>query len=325
MGALLYKGTQGHCDKDPLFGCLIGASPSMRKVFTQIEKISPNDLPVFITGETGTGKEKTAEAIHKYSSHSNGAFVPFHCGGYAPEMIDSALFGHKKGAFTGAQDNRNGAIKQAEGGTLFLDDICDMPRELQLKILRFTQNYTYQPLGDDPYYKANLRIICATRRDPAKYVEDKKFRKDLFYRLYVQPVHLPPLKNRGNDIIDLALFFINQKKASISFSPEAKELLKKYKWSGNVRELKNLIDLLIAQTNQPIINTSDLPDYIAKTKNISQDTNLLSARMPLKHIEKTVIENTIHYCHGDIVRAAAILEIAPSTIYRKKAQWEKWS
>lgn len=238
----------------------------MRKVFSQIEKISANSLPAFITGATGTGKEKTAEAIHKHSKFSKEAFIPFHCAGHNSEMLDSALFGHTKGAFTGATQNREGAIKQAEGGTLFLDEICDMPRDLQLKILRFTQDGVYQPTGSDNFYKSNTRLICATRRDPHLYIKEKKLRKDLFYRLYVQPVILPALTERVNDITDLALFFANtdNKDRKISISADALSILKAYPWPGNIRELKNTIETITSQNHGPLIEAHHLPNHIKK-------------------------------------------------------------
>lgn len=311
---------------DTYFGCLIGASTAMRKVFAHIEKISNNTLPVFITGATGTGKEKTAEAIHKYSSFSNGPFIPFHCAGHNSEMLDSALFGHTKGAFTGATQSRNGAIKQAQGGTLFLDEICDMPRELQLKILRFTQDGKYQPIGSDNIYTSNTRLICATRRDPHLYVQEKKFRKDLFYRLYVQPVTLPSLSDRANDITDLTLFFIKQnKKSGVTFSPASLKVLNTYSWPGNIRELKNLVETITSQYHCQIIEPHYLPSHIqGSNKPHGRAQKFTSPTLPLRYIERNVIENTINHCHGNIIQAAAILEISPSTIYRKQSQWQNW-
>ena len=316
----------GHHLNDPYFGCLIGASKAMRDIFTQIEQAAQSDLPVFTTGDTGTGKEKAAEAIHKYTENNEAPFIPFHCAGHTPEMLDSALFGHVKGAFTGAGSNREGAISRAEGGTLFLDEIGDMPKELQIKLLRFTEDYYYQPVGSDYFKKANIRIICATRRDLHHAIQNQEFREDLFYRLYVQPIHLPSLKERHDDIVDLCVFFAQSILSTpVTITSSAMNLVKNYSWPGNVRELKNTIETIIETKHCDTIQAHDFPVHIMEKSLLSKkpDEHLLSARMPLKQVEKTIIENTIRHCEGDIVRAAHILEVAPSTLYRKRAQWKE--
>ncbi|MCI5060012.1 MAG: sigma-54 factor interaction domain-containing protein, partial [Alphaproteobacteria bacterium] len=183
-------------DEPESFGRFIGTSPAMQKLYDLITKAAPHHTPVFITGETGTGKEICAQSLHSYSSCHQGPFIALNCAALPLELAESALFGHVKGAFTGAHSNRAGAIAKAEGGSLFLDEICDMPLALQSKLLRFCQDYTYRSVGSDQPKRANIRIICATNRDPLAQIKKGKFREDLYYRLHIIPIAMPPLRKR---------------------------------------------------------------------------------------------------------------------------------
>ena len=317
--------------RSPDFGQFVGISPIMNDIYQKIQNIAATTVPVFITGESGTGKEICAQAIHKNSSRSNKPFVALNCAALSQTLVDSALFGHVKGAYTGAIKDRAGAIALACGGTLFLDEVCDMPLDIQAKLLRFTQDQQYQKLGSDKFEKADVRLICATNSDVESKIEENNFREDLYYRLNSFPIHMPALRDRGGDIINLAYFFLSKyarenNKHPREFSDNAKELLKSYPWPGNIREMQNVIRQIIAQHNHPVINISMLPDPVKKAPFQNQnktDMGLQHLRMPLWRIEKQAIENTIRLCSGNIPKAAAILDISPSTIYRKKKAWEE--
>lgn len=207
---------------DNRFGQFIGTSPIMLNLYDAIDKISATDAPVFITGETGTGKEICAQSIHDKSSRKGWPFVALNCAALPENLFESSLFGHVKGAFTGADQPRDGALKQAEGGTLFLDEICEMPPTLQAKLLRLTQDYTYQTLGSDKIKAADIRIICATNTQPHTQIERHRFREDLYYRLNQHPIETPPLRKRGGDIIDLAYFYLAQYNQEANRAPYAR-------------------------------------------------------------------------------------------------------
>lgn len=308
------------------FGRFIGTSKSMLEIYRQIENIAPTDTPVFITGESGTGKEICAEAIHFYSDRRNHPFIAINCAALPYNLIESSLFGHIKGAFTGADKDRKGAIEQAKNGTLFLDEICDMPLDLQAKLLRFTQEFTYQKLGCDIVRQANVRIISATNCDPSAKVEEKLFREDLYYRLHVFPIQMPPLRQRKEDIIDIADYYLARyKKNNTHFSESAEDIMRHYRWPGNIRELKNVIQQITATHNEPIITAAMLPEEIKKSSSLQdgQETiGLNHISLPLWKIERKAIEQAIALCDGSITKAAYMLDISPSTIYRKKQSWD---
>lgn len=313
------------------FGKFIGNSSAMLDIFQKIEDAAPTNSPVFITGDSGTGKEIAAQALHLHSRRKQKPFIALNCATLSNNLVESALFGHVKGAFTGADKNRAGAIESAEGGTLFLDEICEMPLELQAKLLRFCQDFHYQKLGSDRTQKADIRIVCATNQDPITYIKQGLFREDLYYRLHVIPIEIPPLKDRGEDVIDLAYYFLYQYRLENNvpakdFSYNARYLLQQYQWPGNVRELQNLIQQLGASVKHPVIMETMLPDHIKKTafhsdKKPLEGINHIS--LPLWQIEKQAIEQAIALCGGNIPKAAAMLDIAASTIYRKKQSWDK--
>lgn len=320
---------------------IIGKSLVMQGVFKSIEAAAPSKASVFVTGETGTGKELIARAVHDLSPRRKAKFVAINCGAIPRDLIESEIFGHVKGAFTGATSDRAGAAELAEGGTLFLDELGEMPIELQPKLLRFLQLGEYQRVGDSKVRKSNIRIVAATNRDALEAVRTGKLREDLYYRLHVIPVALPPLRDRGADILLLAESFLaryssEEGKTFEGFARDAEEWLVSNSWPGNVRELENLIrqvvvlnaggeirrDQLPTQVSQPV--PSATPTMLAESPTPSQEVDYPEPDYgvePLWMTEKKAIERAIALCRGNVVAAAKQLQINPSTIYRKKASW----
>lgn len=314
------------------FHSFIGSSPPMQTLYQIIESVAQSQIPAFIKGESGTGKELAAEAIH-LESQRRGKLHAINCAALAPELIESELFGHTKGAFTGAASNREGAVSYADGGTLFLDEICEMDLSLQKKLLRFLQTGEYRPLGSNRLETVDLRVICATNRDPMEEVRQGRFREDLFYRLHVVPVEMPALRDRGDDILRLALHFLDiysrqEGKSFEDFTPAARDTLKKWNWPGNVRELKNIIHQVVVLNDGAIIEAdmlrfdavrSDQPETHRQTEKVLRPTQPLE---PLWQTEKRAIEAALDHCNSNVKEAADLLEVAPSTIYRKRQQWQ---
>ncbi len=250
------------------FKGLIGDSPPMQAVYEMIEKIADTDSTVLITGESGTGKELIAKTIHyNNSSRAGGPFVPINCAAIPKDLLESELFGHEKGAFTGAINTRLGRFELAQSGTLFLDEVGELDPSLQVKLLRVLQEREFERVGGMKTIKADVRILAASNKDLENATKEGKFREDLFYRLNVIPLHLPPLRSRHEDIPLLTAFFVHdfclkRKREPFTFSPEAMECLLKYRWPGNVRELENLIERLTILVSGPVINVSDLPEKL---------------------------------------------------------------
>ena len=322
---------------------IAGRSLVMQGVFKSIEAAAPSKASVFITGETGTGKELVARAVHEKSPRRTAQFVAINCGAIPKDLIESEIFGHVKGAFTGATADRVGAAELAEGGTLFLDELGEMPIELQPKLLRFLQLGEYNRVGETRARKSNIRIIAATNRNPLEAVKAGRLREDLYYRLHVIPVALPPLRERGADILLLAERFLvrfasEEGKAFNGFSRDVEEWMIAHSWPGNVRELENLIRQLVVLNAGGEITLSDLPAVAA-----SQLSALVTSEAspspsvsinapepehglePLWLTEKKAIERAIALSRGNIVAAAKKLQIDPSTIYRKRSAWQKVS
>ena len=329
-------------------GEMIGSSRAMQAVYRTIEMSAASDAPVFIQGESGTGKELAARALHKLSSRSKGPFVALNCGAMARDLLESELFGHIKGAFTGATSDRAGAAATADGGTLFLDEICEMDIELQTKLLRFIQLGEYRRVGEDKARVADIRFVCATNQHPEQAVRDGRFREDLFYRLHVLPVFMPPLRERAGDLAELAdallVRAIETEGAAIEgFTEDAKAAMSNHVWPGNVRELKNTIRRLVVLCAEPRITADMVQTAIGQTpvaapgtprpdgaSSIAGETQPApqsyppqNETRPLWEIERDAIEGTISRCDGNIQLAARKLEISPSTIYRKREAWER--
>ncbi|MDN3612910.1 sigma-54 dependent transcriptional regulator [Vibrio kagoshimensis] len=390
------------------FHNFIGSCLPMQAVYKTIDAVAPTTASVFINGESGTGKEVCAEAIHQESQRRDKPFVAINCGAIPRDLMESEIFGHVKGAFTGATTDRKGAAMQAHGGTLFLDELCEMELEMQKKLLRFLQTGTFTPLGGSRELKVDVRIICATNRDPLVEVEEGRFREDLYYRVHVVPIEMPPLRDRGSDIVTLASHFLKlyakqDKKKFKSIDKETQSILKRYPWPGNVRQLQNVIRNIVVLNNEssvskdmipPPINsvkTSSTPKSISainsEVKSVAQaipdepiqaHSSLLTESSPqadgslqtdsfsqtnsseqsfsgsnvtttgapqhsedsvtktvsnilmtpngqirpMWKIEREAIQNAISHCDGNVLNAAVLLELSPSTVYRKKQAWE---
>lgn len=307
----------------------IGSSPVMQAVFRQIEAVAPSKASVFISGESGTGKELVAEAIHRASPRVPKSFIAMNCAAIPNDLLESELFGHVKGAFTGATQDRKGAAAVADGGTLFLDEVCEMAPELQAKILRFVQTGTFTPVGSTEVEKVDVRIICATNRNAAEEVAAGRFREDLYYRLHVIPLEVPPLRERDGDVIELANAFLKRYAAEEgkhfeSFDPSVIALFRSYEWPGNVRELQNVIQQVVLMGIGPVVTFDMLPETL-RTAEFGEEGKKTPAEdfviQPLWMIEKDAIMKAIKACQDDVPSAAAMLEISPSTIYRKLHAW----
>ena len=308
------------------FGKFIGVSTVMQNVYKKIEAAATSQATVCITGESGTGKELCAQAIHKLSSRSDKPFIPVNCAAIPESLMESELFGHIKGAFTSADMERIGMVKIAEGGTLFLDEIGELPLSMQAKLLRFLQNFNYNPVGSSVSCKANIRVICATNRDLLEQVEAGLFRADLYYRLFVISISMPPLCGRADDILDIAydcLRYFSKKegKSFESFEKDVQDIICMYKWHGNVRELKNIINQIVVMQDAKKVTIDMLPDFIKVDSNIRPNIDYIADIQPLHIVERKAIENALKCSNGNIARAAAMLEINPSTLYRKRDSW----
>lgn len=318
-----------------------GQSQAMQSVYQIIENASNSKATLFITGESGTGKEVCAEAIHQQSQRRNKPFIPLNCGAIPKDLMESEIFGHIKGAFTGASAARAGAAEAAHGGTLFLDEICEMSMDLQVKLLRFIQTGTVQRVGSSEVIKVDVRFVCATNRDPWQEVQEGRFREDLYYRLHVIPIELPPLRQREGDVALLAHHFLQlyskeEGKLFEAFEPAALQAMIRYSWPGNIRELQNVVRQLVVLQSGPILQLDMLPARLRQQAERATTTFPAAPSLeptvnahpdgtirPLWLEEKTIIERAIQLCDGNIPRAASLLEVSASTLYRKKQQWDE--
>jgi len=313
---------------------LVGQSPVMRKLFSVIERVAPTDASVLITGATGTGKELAARAIHNMSPRCHAAFVDINCSAIPETLIEAELFGHQRGTFTGAHENRSGLFEKASGGTLFLDEVDALNLSAQAKLLRVLQERTVRRIGARANIAIDVRIISATNCDLAQAVAAGRFRPDLYYRLRVLPLHLPELCTRSGDISLLVEHFLRMKSerqrrtAVPRFTAEAMQTLNEYPWPGNVRELENVIEYALALGNGEELGIEDLPLEVAESRTPSSSEDfrqLLEAYMtdavPLAEIEKRYILSVLQQFGGNQVRAAAALGIDRSKLYRRLRQY----
>ncbi|WP_456393503.1 sigma-54-dependent transcriptional regulator [Persephonella sp.] len=296
---------------------IIAESPQMKSILETAKKIAPFDTTVLITGESGTGKEMIARFIHKNSLRKDRPFVAINCGAIPPELLESELFGYKKGAFTGANTDRKGLIEEAEGGTLFLDEIGELPLNLQVKLLRVLQENEIKPLGSSRPKKINVRFIAATNRDLKKMVEEGKFREDLYYRINVLPIHIPPLRERKEDIIPLARFFIKKYCSKYGIQPKnlsrrAIEELLSYPFKGNVRELENIIERSVLIHEGDVIEEIPLP----VSKRYTTPQELKPFKQAKEEFEKNYLENLLKQTNYNIAQASKISGITRAQIYR---------
>ncbi|GAB2660052.1 sigma-54-dependent transcriptional regulator [Vibrio panuliri] len=349
------------------FRGFIGSSIVMQGLYKIIDSVAPTSASVFIIGESGTGKEVCANAIHKESRRADKPFVAINCGAIPKDLMESEIFGHVKGAFTGATTDRKGAASQADGGTLFLDELCEMDLEMQKKLLRFLQTGTFTPLGASKEQKVDVRIICATNRDPLQEVEEGRFREDLYYRVHVVPIEMPPLRERGNDIVVLAKHFLQQyaiedEKQFRTIAKDAEAQLKRYQWPGNVRQLQNIIRNIVVLNDDSKLQVAHLPAQFSQNRSEPKRTSVAPVKSqtinetpvdvpptsslensvdaltnhahetvpdaqnvvirPMWQIEREAIQQAIEFCDGNVINAAVLLELSPSTVYRKKQAWE---
>jgi two-component system response regulator HydG len=307
----------------PGFGGLIGVSAKMQRVYKIIEKVSQHDYPVLILGESGTGKELVARSIHFSGARKDRPFVPVDCSSLVATLIESELFGYVKGAFTGAIQAKQGLLEAAHGGTLFLDEIGDMPVDLQAKLLRALQEREVKPVGSTERRPIDVRVIAATNRDLETAIRAGSFRQDLYFRLNVVQLKLPPLRDRKSDIALLVAAFLEkfseQHGTTRDISEDAMRRLVAYDWPGNVRELENAIERSVALGSGPIVHVADLPSNLQYpvAGNVSQKDEIL----PLEEMERRAILRTLRETGGDKLAAARILGIGKTTLYRKLKQY----
>ncbi len=308
----------------PGFGGLIGVSPRMQKVYKLIEKVSQHSYPVLVLGESGTGKELVARSIHFSGPRRTGPFVPVDCSALVPTLIESELFGYVKGAFTGALHTKTGLLEGADGGTLFLDEIADLPFDLQAKLLRALQEKEIRPVGSNERVHINVRVIAATNRDLESAIRGGTFRQDLFFRLNVVQIKLPPLRERKGDIPLLVNHFLEKFSDSDrpvhSISEEAMARLMAYDWPGNVRELENAVERALALGTGPVLQLADLPSNLHHSSSERLPAN--DELVPLEELERRAIFRALRETGGDKLAAARLLGIGKTTLYRKLKQYE---
>ncbi|MBE8604169.1 sigma-54 interaction domain-containing protein [Vibrio sp. OPT10] len=308
------------------FGMLVGSSKPMHKLYRTLRRVAKTDTNVLIVGESGAGKELVAQTIHLASDRKNQPFIAINCGAISPELVDSELFGHEKGAFTGANRTHQGVFRQAEGGTLFLDEITEMPLEHQVKLLRVLETGEYRPVGSNATSIANTRVIAATNRDPQVAIEEQFLREDLYFRLAHFPIHVPPLRERGDDIVGLAKHFIahrnaNETTAKTIFT-SALQKISAHAWPGNVRELKHCIERAFILADETIKDEHlifDTPPL--ETGTTVED--MVPAGVSLEKIEKAAIINTLEENEGNKKETAQDLGISIKTLYNKLDKYQE--
>jgi two-component system, NtrC family, response regulator len=301
------------------FDTIIGKSKALEQVIDLAKKVAKTDSTVLLTGETGTGKEVFAQAIHENSTRVGKSFVALNCSTFSKEILESELFGHKQGAFTGALKDKKGFIEEANGGTLFLDEIGEMPIDLQAKLLRVLETNEYIPVGDSTPKKSNFRLIAATNRNLKTETDEHRFRSDLYFRLNIFEINIPPLRERVKDISPLTTYFVKQfsdktNKKELQITPDFLQKLEGYHWPGNVRELKNIIERSVILVNDETLTQDVLPYEIQHQQPTTSKT--LSA-FSLQSIEKLHIQKVLNYTKGNKAETARLLEIGIATLYRK--------
>ncbi|WP_165830433.1 sigma-54-dependent transcriptional regulator [Flavobacterium aquariorum] len=301
------------------FDGIIGKSKGLEQVIDLAKKVSTTDSTVLLTGETGTGKEVFAQAIHENSNRAGKSFVALNCSTFSKEILESELFGHKQGAFTGAIKDKKGFIEEANGGTLFLDEIGEMPLELQSKLLRVLETNEYIQIGDTTPRKSNFRLIAATNRDLKTESDEHRFRSDLYFRLNIFEIKIPPLRERTKDIAPLTYYFAEKfslrgNKKELIIDPEFLHKLETYHWPGNVRELRNVIERSVILVVDDIL-TQDLLPY--EIQHQMDHTNKTLSAFSMQSVEKLHIQKVLNYTKGNKAEAARLLEIGVATLYRK--------
>jgi two-component system response regulator AtoC len=307
------------------FGRLLGSSSAMQQVYDQIARVAPTAATVLITGESGTGKELVAQTLHELSRRRKQPFLPINCGAISPQLIESEMFGHEKGSFTGAMREHKGYFERASGGTVLLDEITEMPPELQVKLLRVLESGTFMRVGSGREVDVDVRVIAATNRDPDEAVAQGKLREDLLYRLRVFPLALPPLRERSDDIQLLANHFleeINRAEATAkSFAPPTLERFKGYDWPGNVRELKNVVHRAYIMADD-VIEPRCVPPELGRTGQASGPYFQVRVGSKVSDVERRLILATLEQCGGTKEKAAAMLGISLKTLYNRLRDYQ---
>jgi two-component system NtrC family response regulator len=309
-----YRAMQ-HSARPDVFENMIGANPQMQAVFEMIRKVAPTSAPVLILGESGTGKEMVAQALHRRSSRSSGPFVAINCNTIPENLLESELFGHEKGAFTGADAQRKGHIESAAGGTLFLDEIGELPASVQVKLLRFLQEKCFQRVGGRQEIQSDARVLAATNRNLRESAADGKFREDLYFRLAVVVIKVPPLRERGDEIILMSKAFLRDygtehAKTGLTFAPDALRALSLHSWPGNVRELQNRVRRAVIMADGKRITARDLE--LTDTLSALPSQTLKEAR---ESVEREMIQDALRRHRGKITSAAVELGVSRPTLY----------
>jgi DNA-binding NtrC family response regulator len=315
---------------DQKFGLdqIIGQSKQMKDIFAKIQRAAPVDSTVLILGESGTGKELVAQALHHNSGRKKGPFVAVNCAAVPATLVESELFGHVRGAFTGATDRRVGRFEQADGGTLFIDEIGDFELGLQAKLLRVLETLTLTPVGGQEDRKVNVRVLAATSRDIRQMLEKGTFREDLYYRLNVVTINLPPLRQRPDDIPVLVEHFLkeisqNKHTAPRRISPEVMRRFEAYRWPGNVRELRNTLERMMVLADGDLLTENDLPEEMMTVAGTTAAPKEMAANLTMDELEKLAITKALEQCGGNRTHAAERLRISVRTLQRKLRHYEQ--
>ena len=303
------------------FEKMVGGSSKMVEIYRQVRQAASTDMPVLLTGETGTGKDLVARAIHQLSARSDKVFSPIHLGALPPELVAGELFGYEKGAFTGATRSHRGLFEKAEGGTIFLDEIGTIDEKMQISLLRLLETRKLERIGGTRTISANVRIIAATNENLSEAVEQGRFREDLFFRLDIFQIVLPPVRERGGDILLLVNHFLKQfsddyQRAIVGMSPECISALEAYDWPGNVREIKNVIHRAVLNSTGGILLPKHLPERLQKARRQPPEI-MLAMGCTLQEAERTVITRTLNWTHNNRRRTASLLGISRRTLYNK--------
>ncbi len=307
------------------FGKLFGKSERMQELYRQIGRVAPTTVTTLLIGESGTGKELAAHAIHELSPRRQRPFIAVNCGAISPNLIESEMFGHERGSFTGADRQHKGYFERADGGTLFLDEVTEMPLDLQVKLLRVLETGQFMRVGTNREIACDIRVVAATNRNPEQAVQEGKLREDLYYRLSVFPIELPALRDRGSDILFLAQRFLQtlneESGKSKAFSPEAATALEQYEWPGNVRELKNFVRRAFIMADGDVLDLEMLVPLVSPGGESAGGQVSVPVGETLAEADRRLILATLERCNGVKKQAAAVLGISPKTLYNRLEEY----
>ncbi|GAB1579204.1 sigma-54-dependent transcriptional regulator [Bordetella petrii] len=320
-------GDPGPFQEPGRFGKLLGQSAAMEDLYKQLARVAVTDVTTLLIGESGTGKELAAHAVHELSSRSKKPFIAVNCGAISPHLIESELFGHERGSFTGADRQHKGYFERADSGTLFLDEVTEMPLDLQVKLLRVLETGRFMRVGTNREIACDVRIVAATNRNPEQAIQEGKLREDLYYRLSVFPIELPPLRDRGSDIVFLAERFLqalNEKYGeSKQFSDQARQALAEYEWPGNVRELKNYVRRAFIMAEDGVLGADALQPQIAPDGGGQSARVTVPLGVTLAEADRRLIMATLERCGGVKKQTAAVLGISAKTLYNRLEEYSR--